>query len=96
VLTGAGRLAFRAIIHVAGIDLFWRASEASIRGSVRSAMALAERHGYESIAFPVIGAGSGGFSEGPALVLMLEALEACAGPPQRGVGSSSQPAAGLS
>jgi O-acetyl-ADP-ribose deacetylase (regulator of RNase III) len=32
VLTSAGRLPFRAIIHVAGINLLWRASERSIPG----------------------------------------------------------------
>ncbi len=51
VLTGAGRLPYRWIIHVAGINLLWVSSQASIRGSVRSAMELVERHGFESIAF---------------------------------------------
>lgn len=60
VLTGAGRLPYRGIIHVAGINLLWVSSQASIRGSVRSAMELVERHGFESIAFPLIGAGTGG------------------------------------
>ena len=30
VMTGAGRLEYRAIIHVAGINMFWRASEYSV------------------------------------------------------------------
>lgn len=60
VETGAGKLPFRAIIHVAGINLLWRSSEWSVRESVRNAMALASRRGYRSIAFPLIGAGSGG------------------------------------
>ena len=60
VLTGAGRLPFRGIIHVAGIGLRWRSSEASIRASVRNALALAGEHGFRSIAFPLIGAGTGG------------------------------------
>ena len=34
VLTSAGRLPFKAIIHVAGINMLWRASERSIRQSV--------------------------------------------------------------
>jgi O-acetyl-ADP-ribose deacetylase len=29
VLTGAGKLPYAGIIHVAGIDLLWRASERS-------------------------------------------------------------------
>ena len=60
VVTGAGRLPFQAIIHVDGINLFWRSSERSVRDSVRNAMALAAQRGYRSIAFPLIGAGAGG------------------------------------
>jgi O-acetyl-ADP-ribose deacetylase (regulator of RNase III) len=60
VETGAGKLAFKAIIHVAGINLLWRSSEWSVRESVRSAISLAQKRGYRSIAFPLIGAGSGG------------------------------------
>ena len=40
--------------------MLWRSSERSIRGSVRSAMKIAIDKGYRSIAFPLIGAGSGG------------------------------------
>ena len=60
VLTGPGRLPFRAIIHVAGIDLLWRSSERSVRDSVRNALRLAREHAFASLAFPLIGAGSGG------------------------------------
>lgn len=72
VETGAGRLPFRAILHVAGINLLWRSSEASIRGSVRSALALAEKRGYRSIAFPILGAGTGGFTPERALEVMQD------------------------
>src|SRR5687768_11869631 len=72
VHTGPGRLPVKGIVHVAGIDLWWRASEASIRGSVRSAVRVAEEHGYRTLAMPVIGAGSGGFDEKQALALILE------------------------
>lgn len=60
VVTGAGRLPHKAIIHVAGINLLWRSSERSIRGSVRSAMACAQEHQFASVAMPLIGAGTGG------------------------------------
>jgi O-acetyl-ADP-ribose deacetylase (regulator of RNase III) len=60
VLTTAGKLPFKAIIHVAGINLLWRASEWSVRESVRSALKIAHDQGFTSIAFPLIGAGSGG------------------------------------
>lgn len=74
VLTSAGKLPFRGIIHVAGINGFWRASEYSIRQSVRHAVALAEQQGFESLAFPVISSGSGSFSESKALDFMLDEL----------------------
>lgn len=74
VLTSAGRLPYKAIIHVAGISMLWRSSPRSIQGSVLSAMALAQRERFASIAFPVIGAGTGGFGEEGALQLMLEAF----------------------
>ena len=61
VATGAGELSFKGIIHVAGINDFWRASEDSIRRSVRNAVALAQRKGWMKIGMPLIGAGSGRF-----------------------------------
>lgn len=78
VLTGAGRLeenGVRGIIHVAGIDMLWRANEKSIRGSVRSAMTVAVQQNFGSVAFPVIGAGAGGFDTVKALGFMRSELE---------------------
>jgi O-acetyl-ADP-ribose deacetylase (regulator of RNase III) len=75
VLTSAGRLPFKAIIHVAGINLLWRASERSIRDSVRNAVTLAHEKGFRSIGFPLIGAGSGGFNADRAKTLMLDEIE---------------------
>jgi O-acetyl-ADP-ribose deacetylase (regulator of RNase III) len=74
VLTGPGRLPFRGMIHVAGINLLWRASRRSIGDSVRSAMRLVAKHGFRSVAFPIIGAGSGGFGVDGALKVMQEAF----------------------
>jgi O-acetyl-ADP-ribose deacetylase len=74
VVTSSGSLPFTAIIHVAGIDLWWRASEWSICESVRSAIAVATAREYERLAFPVIGAGSGGFDEERALSLIVRTL----------------------
>jgi O-acetyl-ADP-ribose deacetylase (regulator of RNase III) len=73
-ITSAGRLPLRGIIHVAGINHLWRASEFSIRTSVRSALALAERVGFDSLAFPAIGAGSGGFDVDASLAVMRDEL----------------------
>jgi O-acetyl-ADP-ribose deacetylase len=72
VKTGAGRLPFRAIIHVAGINMFWRSSERAIRGCVRSALGIAREQGYRSIAFPLIGAGTGGYSPHKVLKIMQD------------------------
>lgn len=75
VATGAGRLPFKAIIHVAGIGLTWTASESSVRTSVQSALDLARQRGYRSIAFPLIGAGTGGIGAERSQQLLLEELE---------------------
>ena len=75
VLTSAGRLPFKGIIHVAGINMLWRASERSIRDSVRNAMKLASEHRFESVAFPLIGAGSGGFNQQGAQEIMEDELQ---------------------
>jgi len=72
VETGAGRLGFSAIIHVAGINMFWRSSEQAIRDCVRNALNIAHAHGYKSIAFPLIGSGTGGFSPERALEIMQQ------------------------
>ncbi len=74
VLTSAGRLPYRAIIHVAGISMLWRSSRESIQGSVESAMHLVKLQGFGSVAFPIIGAGTGGYRQADALQLMLEAF----------------------
>lgn len=74
VQTSAGRLPFKAIIHVAGISMLWRSSRQSIQASVHSAMSLVNTHQYRSVAFPIIGAGTGGFGEDGALGLMLDAF----------------------
>ncbi len=74
VVTSAGRLPFKAIIHVAGISIWWRSSEFSIRESCRNALRLASEHGYASIAFPLVGAGTGGSSIESSERLMLDQL----------------------
>jgi O-acetyl-ADP-ribose deacetylase (regulator of RNase III) len=74
-LTVAGRLPYRGIIHVCGINLIWRASELSIRRSVVSALEIAREHRFSSIAFPVLGSGSGGFDRESALAVMISEFE---------------------
>jgi O-acetyl-ADP-ribose deacetylase (regulator of RNase III) len=76
ILTSAGKLSFQGIIHVAGINLLWKASEKSIQDSVRNAINIAKEKGFHSIAFPIIGSGSGNFDEEQALKCMNKALDA--------------------
>ena len=75
VATSAGRLPFKAIIHVAGINMLWIATERSIRSAVRNAIELAKTRGFSSIALPLIGAGTGGGGEEKAMQLIKAELE---------------------
>lgn len=73
--TQAGKLPFRGIIHVAGIDMLWRASEYSIRKSAQNAMRIVNEKSFASVAFPVIGAGSGDFNGSRALEILRDELQ---------------------
>lgn len=76
VITSAGALPHRAIIHVAGIDMLWRASKDSIRRSVASSVRVARQNRFDVIAMPIIGAGSGGMRETDALTTIVDTLDA--------------------
>ena len=71
-LTGPGRLPFRAIIHVTGINMFWVATRQSIADSVRNAMRIVDEKGFASVAFPLIGSGSGNRGKQFSLEIMLD------------------------
>lgn len=75
VTTSAGKLPFKAIIHVAGINMLWRSSEKTIRSCVRSAITLAAENKFNSIAIPLIGAGTGGFNKQKAQQIILDELK---------------------
>ncbi len=74
VITCAGKLPYKAIIHVAGISMFWVSSEKSIRDSVTNALKLANENNYKSIAMPLIGAGTGGTKQQATLDIILDQL----------------------
>ncbi len=61
VVTGAGTLAARAVIHAVSLDRGHRTSTAALEAAVRSAMARAREIGVASIAFPAMGTGIGGY-----------------------------------
>ncbi len=72
--TSAGELKFNSIIHVAGINMLWFATEYSISQSVMNAMTIVNQKGCQSVAFPLIGAGSGNRSAEFSMNIMLGLL----------------------
>jgi O-acetyl-ADP-ribose deacetylase (regulator of RNase III) len=75
-VTGAGELSARFVIHAAGMPPGGRASEDSIRSSVKRSLELAREQGCRSIAIPAIGAGIGGFSAQRCAEILLEEAQA--------------------
>jgi O-acetyl-ADP-ribose deacetylase (regulator of RNase III) len=61
IVTPAGNLAAKAVIHAVSLDRERRTSRLVIEAAVRSAMARAREIGATSIAFPALGTGVGGF-----------------------------------
>ena len=61
-VTGAGDLPARCVIHAAVMELGGQATEESLRGSLASALALANERGCRTLACPALGAGVGGFA----------------------------------
>jgi O-acetyl-ADP-ribose deacetylase (regulator of RNase III) len=61
VVTPAGTLAARAVIHAVTVDRDRRTSAETLEQAVRSTMARAREIGATSIAFPALGSGVGGF-----------------------------------
>lgn len=76
VMTGAGRLPYRAIIHVAALSAWWTSSEAIVRRCTSNALDLAAHEGFSSLAMPLIGAGTGGVREEVALRAIEEVARA--------------------
>lgn len=72
VVTGAGRLPFKSIIHVAGLNMFWRTSEEIVRKCMRNALSAAAARHFRSVAVPLIGAGTGGLDAGRVQQILAE------------------------
>jgi len=72
VVTGAGALPARFVIHAASMPPGGVATEASVRGSFRRSLELAREAGCRSIAVPAIGAGVAGFPLRRCAELLLE------------------------
>ena len=74
VLTSAGKLNFKGIIHVAGLNIFWVATEKSIRESTKNALRICFNKKINSVAFPLIGAGTGGIRKELVIKFMSEEI----------------------
>jgi O-acetyl-ADP-ribose deacetylase (regulator of RNase III) len=74
IVTTAGSLAARAVIHAVSLDRERRTSGPVIDQAVRSAMARAREIEATSIAFPALGTGVGGFPLEEAARVMIAAV----------------------
>jgi O-acetyl-ADP-ribose deacetylase len=61
IVTPAGRLAARLVIHAVSLDRDRRTSASAIESAVRSAFARARENDVVSLAVPALGTGVGGF-----------------------------------
>ena len=51
------------LIHVAGLNLWWRATRNGVQECTRNAVLAAAELGVRSMALPLIGAGTGGLTQ---------------------------------
>ena len=74
IVTTAGSLAARAVIHAVSLDRVRRTSATVIDQAVRSAMARAREIEATSVAFPALGTGVGGFPLDEAARITVETV----------------------
>ena len=72
VITTAGNLKAKYVIHAVGMGQDLRTDETKIRAATANSLRLAEEKGLESIAFPAIGTGVGGFPMDRAAEVMID------------------------
>ncbi|NWF95885.1 MAG: macro domain-containing protein [Candidatus Thorarchaeota archaeon] len=75
VITGAGRLKAKYVIHCAGMAPGRPAEYKHVRDSARHALTIASGRNLRRIAFPAIGAGVGGLTPTESARAILEAVE---------------------
>ncbi|MGH2628515.1 MAG: macro domain-containing protein [Anaerolineales bacterium] len=74
VITRAGLLPARAVIHAATMGPDLTTNEVAIRHATRSALAAAAERQWTSMALPALGTGVGGFPLDRAAALMMEEI----------------------
>jgi O-acetyl-ADP-ribose deacetylase (regulator of RNase III) len=79
VVTGAGRLKARYVIHAAVMGQDLRTDAASIRRATENSLRLADELQLQSIAFPALGTGVGGFPLAECARIMIGAVREHAG-----------------
>ena len=74
VATMAGKLRAKFVIHAAGMGQDLQTSEELIRKATDASLRVADDLGLESIAFPAIGTGVGGFDASDCARIMIGAI----------------------
>ena len=75
VITNAGSLRAKKVIHCAGMPPGGRATYEYVENSAKAALELAQENKLSSIAFPAVGAGVGGLSIKDSIYAILEAIK---------------------
>lgn len=71
VLTGAGKLPIKHVIHAVGPRMGEGDEDRKLSSAVRASLALADRHGLQSLALPAISTGNFGVPTNRAARIML-------------------------
>ncbi|MDH7507949.1 MAG: macro domain-containing protein [Methanomassiliicoccales archaeon] len=74
IVTGAGRLKARYVIHAAGMGQDLKTDAMKIASCTLASLKRADELGIESISFPAIGTGVGGFSIDEAAEVMINTV----------------------
>jgi O-acetyl-ADP-ribose deacetylase (regulator of RNase III) len=75
VETTAGKLKVKYVIHSPTMETDFITDENKIRLAIKAALQKADELGIESIAFPALGTGVGGFSREEAAKIMVEEIK---------------------
>jgi len=74
IVTSAGKLPSKYVIHSATMGMDFKTDEEKIRLSIKSSLTRADELKINSIAFPALGCGVGGFSPEKACSIMIEEI----------------------
>lgn len=75
VVTSAGKLKAKFVIHAPTMELDFKTDEKKVRAAMIAALKKAEELGIESIAFPALGTGVGGLPKDLVAKIMVEELK---------------------